>query len=112
MGALANDYAPAQHLFTGIMGRRHCFIVEKPQQMLSNRQVVFEPSWGRFSDLTISGNRAEVEWGKLLLKVRFGLSLEPIFRFREQKQKITIHDMQKDYFLAIRVLPTSRRVSL
>jgi hypothetical protein len=59
------------------MGRRHCFIVEKPQQMLSNRQVVFEPSWGRFSDLTISGNRAEVEWGKLLLREHptYGVSI-------------------------------------
>ena len=40
MGNLAKNHAPAQCLFTGMIGRRHRLIVEEQQQMLLNSQVV------------------------------------------------------------------------
>lgn len=42
MGDLAKNHAPAQWLFTGMIGWRHRLIVEEQQQALLNGRVVPE----------------------------------------------------------------------
>lgn len=42
MGDLAKNHAPAQCLFSGMIGRWCCLIVEEQQQMLLNSQIVPE----------------------------------------------------------------------
>ncbi len=55
MGDLAKNHAPAQCLFTEMIGRRHHLIVEEQQQMLLKSQVGLKnccPSgdWGLMVD--------------------------------------------------------------